>query len=82
MYEYRSNEKKTFEAIVAALLLLFSTATLGASGFFEPPVSLLLRLLGAVGILATAWVAVNTLGKATCIASHQATVTVHPWTSR
>lgn len=63
MYEYRSNEKKTFEAIVAALLLLFSTATLGASGFFEPPVSLLLRLLGAVGILATAWVTVNTLGK-------------------
>ena len=63
MYEYRSNEKKTFEAIVAALLLLFSTATLGASGFFEPPVSSLLRLLSSVGALATVWVVATTLGR-------------------
>jgi len=63
MYEYRSNEKKTFEAIVAVLLLLFSTATVGASGFFEPPVSLLLRLIAAVGALATVWVAAATLGR-------------------
>ena len=63
MYEYRSNERKTLETITAALLLLFSTATIGASGFFEPPVSSLLRLFAAVGFLVAAWVAASTLGR-------------------
>lgn len=61
MYEYRSSERKTLEAITAAFLLLFSAAAFGASEWVGTPASSLLRLLAAVGLLATVWIVAYTL---------------------